>query len=512
MCAIGDSLTAGMQDACLDARSAHMSYTAQLARQAGIPYHQPEVNKHGIPPRLFIGNEVDIPRTLFEYATLALVTASPLFFTHLLGRVPGAMLHPIYDAPGMGHRTKESRDSEKNPQHNFAIPGYELRHFADVGHVSDYLHEIHNHVSRDGFMPVLTPLIHSIIQNGKDKRLGSELDQVVKRNPDLVVLWGGNNDALEPITGGVVDDVKLTPMDDKKWSYWDKNPLTGKWHLNQTKTVQKGFRRSFNELIERLEKDTKAEVLVCTVPDVSVIPFLKKVGEPLGPLPFRVKLPNGEDVTPMIEKLRIPDGVKGAGKNGRTSYPAGTLVGITTVLKKIVSILGSEPKNSGDLQAALNAMNEPAVFEENDVLDPDEIGQIRGRLGEYNDLIRQTAATHPRVHLVDTHELLQQAQAGGIPLVGTGDPVTVNNSYTGLGGFFSFDGIHPSDVGYSVVSNALLRTIQSELVPKDDRFKFFANVTPVDERAVYRQDPHVTGRDEASFVLCKPAVELLNTP
>src|ERR1017187_833085 len=52
--AIGDSLTAGMQDANLcEERQLH-SYPNLIAKQAGLPFKQPLMNNQGIPPKLFL--------------------------------------------------------------------------------------------------------------------------------------------------------------------------------------------------------------------------------------------------------------------------------------------------------------------------------------------------------------------------------------------------------------------------------------------------------------------------
>ena len=69
---------------------------------------------------------------------------------------------------------------------------------------------------------------------------------------------------------------------------------------------------------------------------------------------------------------------------------------------------------------------------------------------------------------------------------------------------FSFDGVHPSDTGHAVVANVLLDTIKSEL-GDDPRFAAFEAANPVDEKAVYSNDPHRDSRQV--LVLERSALE-----
>jgi hypothetical protein len=498
MVAIGDSLTAGMQDACLDARAQDMAYTSQMARQADIPYNMPTIDELGIPARLFVGQDVDLPRAIKNYTLLGLASAAPMAYLTLLGIPPSALMEPLYGVGDMGERSASSKDRPGHPQHNLAVPGYELRHMNDVTHVNDWMQEVRDGASRELLFPVLTPLIHSVIQNGENQALGSEVDQAVAKRPDLIVLWPGNNDALEPVTGGVVDDRRLTPLEDKKWKYWDQNPVTGKWTQRETKEVRKGFRRSLHELVDRLERETSAEIMLFNIPPVTVIPFLREVGAKVGQLPFSIVLPDGTDVTRWIENLTLPTNVDGEGKNGRTHFPAGTRIGLGMILKQLTDLF--EPQSFADFELALKNFEDKAAFGENDVLDPDELGAITRRIDQYNGLTRELAETHPRIHLVDAHRALDEARLNGRALRGAGGDVTVTNTFTGLqdgrghGGIFSFDGIHPSDVGHSVLGNMLLDRIQQDLGGQK-KFEHFLSVPFIDEKAVYAADPHHKGKE-----------------
>ncbi|MEW6284478.1 MAG: hypothetical protein AB1758_38040, partial [Candidatus Eremiobacterota bacterium] len=133
-----------------------------------------------------------------------------------------------------------------------------------------------------------------------------------------------------------------------------------------------------------------------------------------------------------------------------------------------------------------------------EVLTPDELDRIRGRIREYNQLLREAATADRRLHLVDIHDLVNQAAIHGLPLRGAGPEVTVTTTYTGLkdprgfDGFVSYDGVHPSDVGYAVVANAVLDGIREHL-GGEPRFVDLTSAESIDEKAVFRKDPHRSG-------------------
>ena len=266
-----------------------------------------------------------------------------------------------------------------------------------------------------------------------------------------------------------------------------------------------GYRSTLTGIVDRLEKGTHAQIMLVNIPDVTVVPFLRPVGQKVGPLPIRVVLPDGTDVTKDIEEWTIPNAVAGPGKNGRTEYPPGTMVGLAKLLKKLTSIMDLDNVPFAAAKARLDKQG--AVLEENDVLDPDELHQISGRIDEYNQLMADMAAKDPRVKVVDAHGLLNDAAKNGHDLRGNGAPVKLTNTFCGTtdargdGGFFSFDGVHPSDVGYSIVANELLSTVQKD--------GLLTQVPAIDEKAVYAQDPHRDGK-AYEFVLSGKSVDQLN--
>lgn len=493
MVAVGDSLTAGMQDANLIAERQVHSYPALVARQAGLDFRQPLMSKEGAPPRLFLSPGTSLGQTTWRYLQVGAAAALP-FAALALGVVPPEFtLFPLWYAGGMG-----SAPRPDTPVQNLAIPGFELRELTDVSNLKTLMRGMANKSEGSGELVATGPYTKYILQDGGWSGQGqSQIDKAVAQDPDLVILWAGNNDALATALQGHVDDRSLTPMEDRRWTYTSYNPLTGKRKEHQTCTVQPGFAQSLagpQGSVTRLLAETDAEVVMMNVPDVTVVPFLHKLGEPVGELPFRLMLPGGVDVTEKIEKWVMPRAIKGEGKDGRRFFPENTRVGLPMILAKLTHYFNV--KSEHDLDVALAAMNrDGGVFAEDEVLDPEEIGVIQKRTAEYNQLIAKLAGDNPRIHLVDTHALLNRAASEGLELRGEGPAQRITNTFTGqrdergFGGLFSGDGIHPSDVGYAIVANQVLDTIKRDL--KDDpRFEVFQAAPAVDEKAALAADPH----------------------
>lgn len=489
MVAVGDSLTSGFQDATLVAERQEYSYPAQIAKTAGLDFKQPLIGGHGIPPRVFDDKNISILGTAWRYLMVGAAVTIPTAII-AMGFVPHeSVLWPLYYSGGMG----QAMEGHQKDFQNFSVPNVELRHLSSVSNVHDLMRDMAIDRTRSGALMMVAPYVHTILQESDSARHGqSQIDRAVAENPDLIVFWAGNNDALESVNGGVVDDRTLTPMNDQKWSYHVSNPLTGNSWLKETRQINPGFKTSLDESLGRLLKDTSAEIAMLNIPDVTVIPYLMKVGEKVGPLPYQVVLPDGTDVTARLENWVIPDTIRGDGHEGRTRFPAGSRIGLKDMLVKFVQ--SGDIFDSQELDARLDSASRDGLLTEDEVLTPDEVDKIQARIGQFNDLLRQTAAANPRLHLVDANALLATAKRDGMELRGTGQAVTVTNVPTGTldsrgyAGIFSYDGMHPSNVGHAVIANAVLDKLRSDL-GSNPRFDALTKAPVIDEREVLRQDP-----------------------
>lgn len=488
---VGDSLTAGMQDANLCADRQQHSYSAVIARQAGLEYKQPLIDKQGIPPKFFLSPGTSLARTAFRYAQVAAALA-PAVGTMALGFVPPDWaLWPLYKVGGMGTL------AEKGEFNNFAIPAAELRHLNDVHNVHDFMSEMAQGLHSRTEIAALGPYAKYMLQGGHGRKAGkSEVDLAIAQKPDVMMFWAGNNDILGAAMQGKTDDVALTPIEDKRWTWNDG----GKERIS--KNVMPGLESSLvgpNGSLTRLLNETSAEIFVMNIPDVTVIPNMRNMGEKVGKLPFRLALPDGTDVTARIENWKLPMGVQGEGKDGRTEFPKGTAVGLFTVLKKFTHAF--KVTNMHEFDAGMVSMSKnQAAFGEDEVLDPEETAKVRERAAQYNGIIHDAAQKNPRLHEVKIDEVLASAAKDGVVLKGAGPEVIATNTFTGLTdargyrGIFSGDGIHPSDIGYAVIANKILDRAREDL-GSNPRFDALTKAEFVDEKAVLAQDPHNQGRN-----------------
>jgi lysophospholipase L1-like esterase len=112
------------------------------------------------------------------------------------------------------------------------------------------------------------------------------------------------------------------------------------------------------------------------------------------------------------------------------------------------------------------------------VLDVAEQAQIRATVDGFNAVIAAEAKKHGAA-LVDEHTSFERNADRGVEI--RGQRLTV----AFLGGLFSLDGVHPTNTGYALTANDVIKTM--------NRF-FDADVEPVSVEDVERADPLVPPR------------------
>jgi lysophospholipase L1-like esterase len=161
-----------------------------------------------------------------------------------------------------------------------------------------------------------------------------------------------------------------------------------------------------------------ARFAVANIPDVTSIPFVTTV-------PRVVNLPSGPFT------LHGPDGPLQPGDfvllTASTLIPQG--FGIPTALG------GRGPLPD---QVVLSAA---------------EVAAIRARVAGYNTVIRSVADQHGAAFF-DAAAWLNQAATTGVQIGG----VRYTNAFL-TGGVFSYDAVHPTDLGYAVIANQFIRAI-----------------------------------------------------
>ena len=116
------------------------------------------------------------------------------------------------------------------------------------------------------------------------------------------------------------------------------------------------------------------------------------------------------------------------------------------------------------------------IEDPNFVLDADEVELIQERIGVFNNII-ENAAGRNNMAVVDINALFDDVAEN--PPTFFGIPVTPRF----LGGIFSLDGVHPSNIGHALAANAFIQTINSH---------FHSNIPLISDRElqlIFLRDP-----------------------
>jgi hypothetical protein len=96
--------------------------------------------------------------------------------------------------------------------------------------------------------------------------------------------------------------------------------------------------------------------------------------------------------------------------------------------------------------------NAALVTDPNFVLDPNEVAVIRNRTEQFNAII-QREADRIGMPVVDIHARFNEFVVNPPSIAG----ITLRNRI--LGGLFSLDGVHPSNIGHALIANEFIKTM-----------------------------------------------------
>ncbi|HPR63808.1 MAG TPA: SGNH/GDSL hydrolase family protein [Thermoanaerobaculia bacterium] len=374
--AIGDSLTAGFMSGGLVETNQLNSYPALVARQLGIsPFELPLISEPGLPALL------ELHGLLSETGQL-----SPT-------------IEAITDDPtewGVPLNLTLAR-----PYDNLGVPGATLNNCL-------------NTITDEGGM-------HDLILRG----LGTQVQQALSLQPDLLLVWIGNNDALgAALMGTAIPGVTLTPKD--------------------------VFAAQYADLMDTLTAGSSADIVAGNIPDVTTLPFVTTVP------PYLVNPSTGEAV---IGPDGSPMTFLGQNDGGGIFITPDTFV-LLTALDYI--------KMGYGIPATLGGTGIPLPAEV--VLTPAETATIQEYVADFNNSIQAVASSHG-IPVYDFAALLELALHHGIEIAG----MTFNTEFL-TGGLFSYDGFHLTGLGYALAANAFIEAINDgyghaiEPVPLSDYF------------------------------------------
>jgi len=233
----------------------------------------------------------------------------------------------------------------------------------------------------------------------------TQYQQAKMLQPTFMTVWIGNNDVLGYATSGGTSPAAPTPLD--------------------------AFTFLYNQMLDSL-KTTGADIVVANIPNVTAIPFMTTV-------PYAVDPGIGQAV-PLV--IQATDGVRQATAEDLILLTAQSVLGDTS------GAYGPQGVPVGfDASAPL-----PTPF----VLDKDEVAVAQQAVSDFNAAIA-AAADARGIAVVDVNGFFDDLKANGLPVAGlefTADFLT--------GGLFSLDGVHPSDVGYGIIANEFIKTINAK--------------------------------------------------
>jgi lysophospholipase L1-like esterase len=246
----------------------------------------------------------------------------------------------------------------------------------------------------------------------------TEVDSVVAQKPTFILVWIGGNDFLGSATNGTTAGL----------------------------TTVATFTTAYNTLLDKLVA-TGAGIVVGTLPtNPSAVPFFNTVPTVLINPATRTPVlgPTGQPIT-LVGQIDAAPGVGQLLPGSFITLGASSLLGqgfgIPSALKPLLDPTNKLPLFGTPLPDAV-------------VITPAEIATLTQRIADYNSAIVASASAH-NVPVADIKGLFDRF-AKGInvgPFHLTSDFIT--------GGIFSLDGVHLSDIGYTLFANEYIKAINS---------------------------------------------------
>jgi lysophospholipase L1-like esterase len=336
---------------------------------------------------------------------------------------------PLIDDPGLGgcqlltslaptFSVKPSTGKPLNstlatPYNNLGVAGYKV---ADV-------------VNKTGDTPA--GLTDTVLRGQ-----GTALAQAVKLAPTFVTVWIGNNDELGAMTSAIViDGVTLTP--------------------------RAAFKASYETILKSLQaaQGGTAKGVVFTLPDVATIPFSTTL-----PI-YNITLG-----APVIHKSGAYAGTpwRWTGSRDGKEIPFGSLVPLTASAKISAGygvacgmLDDAGYPATGPLRAACDKLPlaegtvTAAGAQQGYVVYADNVAKIQARTAEFNADIASLAATYG-FKVFDIAATFNDIVKNGRNYGGIG----LTTAYL-QGGFFGFDGVHGTTIGYAVIADEFVQFLNA---------------------------------------------------
>lgn len=292
--------------------------------------------------------------------------------------------------------------------------------------------------------------------------LGTSVEQTIALQPTFISLWIGGNDVLGAVLAGT--PAALTPIDE--------------------------FKADYDKIVEMLTTGVpNAGMVLGSVADVTSVPFATTIPPVIiNPATGQPLIVNGAPVFYVADL--------GNGEIGQLT--PGSLV--TIAASSFLATGYGIPAALAPVLPPLPDIGKP--LPDSVVLTPAEITVITQRVAQVNAAIQETGRKYdiPVVDFASYFNIIKN----GLDIGG----ITLDNSFL-TGGVFSYDGFHPTDLGYALIANQFIRTINGAYgtkIPFTPITKFFANNGKTTRRTIDISRDAIQG---STFVFTREAWEAL---
>lgn len=451
--ALGNSLTAGYADGALYISGQQNSYPNILAQKFAITqetngFTQPLMNDN-IGGLVYDGNVVEQPRLVLS------VGAN--------GPVPGRL-----DATP----TTQLDAKLEGPFNNMAVPGAKSYHLLAEGYGS--------------LQGVLSGTANPYYARFSTSETSTVLSDAMAMNPTFFTLWIGNNDVLGYATSGGTGTFQINNTDVSSYGPDDI-------------TDPNAFAFIYSQIVEQLAAN--ADGVLLNIPDITTIPYFTTIpnnalaldAATAGNLTGFFQAVAGVMTQVLIQQGASAEQAQAIASQYAIQFSEGANRFLIEVPVSQTNPLGFRQMTEeellllpidrsalaqgygsvvltqevGEVLAILQAGGQPTQqqvqtlfgavsgIEDGDVLDSEEIQNIRTATAAYNQAI-EGIATNFNLGFVDANALVAKLDAEGIAYDGG-----VLNSDFVTGGAYSLDGIHQTPRGAAVIANAIIEEINS---------------------------------------------------
>ncbi len=228
------------------------------------------------------------------------------------------------------------------------------------------------------------------------------LTQAIAQDPTFVTLWIGNNDILGAVVAGTpIDGVSMTPLDI--------------------------FQQLYGQALGALATMTSADIVAINLPTATSLPFVTTISNYI--------------TIPGVGTFQL------MGEDGPVEDDDYLTLAASALIAQGYGLPGGPPLPE-DLNLSTGAYGV--------ILRAEEIAIIEERYAALNAIIAGTAA-HFGVPVLDIDTLFGDIAGGNHWILGG---IELSADFL-LGGLFSYDGVHPQNIGYALVATDLIRTINS---------------------------------------------------